>query len=184
MCDFYINLKIMSGLLYEITAIASVGIYAFYPREGNDKHCQKGISGFGIMDIGRSSGSLQDIPVLVRYNIALHPFNLLVAVNPLLGTRQRRTGAFAVNRTDCGLRRFASPKSYRPHKTILNLGKGIHRSPASEIVIDYLPLGVFLGQQSPLAAADIYEDDGIKYEKKSYLLRQLSMRIVPLIYFF
>lgn len=184
MCDFYINLKIMSGLLYEITAIASVGIYAFYPREGNDKHCQKGISGFGIMDIGRSSGSLQNIPVLVRYNIALHPFNLLVAVNPLLGTRQRRTGAFAVNRTDCGLRRFASPKSYRLHKTILNLGKGIHRPPASEIVIDYLPLGVLLGQQSPLAAADIYEDDGIKYEKKSYLLRQLSMRIVPLIYFF
>jgi len=169
MCDFYINLKIMSGLLYEITAIASVGIYAFCPREGNDKHSQKGISGFGIMDIGRSSGSLQDIPVLVRYNIALHPFNLLVAVNPLLGTRQRRTGAFAVNRTDCGLRRFASPKSCRLHKTILNL-----RPPTSEIVVYCLPFGVLLGQQSPLAAADIYEDDGIKYEKKGGTHRWLS----------
>ncbi len=63
MCDFYINLKIMSGLLYEITAIASVGIYAFYPREGNDKHCQKGISGFGIMDIGRGSGYPRPCPL-------------------------------------------------------------------------------------------------------------------------
>ncbi|WP_290147320.1 hypothetical protein, partial [uncultured Duncaniella sp.] len=68
--------------------------------------------------------------------------------------------------------------------TILNLGKCIHRSPTSEIVLYCLSFGVLLGQQSPLAAADIYEDDGIKYEKKSYLLRQLSMRIVPLIYFF
>ncbi|GEM_PF-3501450 len=166
MCDFHVNLKIMFGHLNEITVIASVGIYALYPWEGNDKHCQKGVCGFGIMDICRSCRSLQNISVLISYYIALHSFNFLVAVYSLLGTRQTRTGAFAVNGTNRGLRRLASPKSYRLHKTVLKLGKCVHRSPTSEIVVHCLSLGVFFGQQSPLAAADIYEDDGIKYEKK------------------
>ncbi len=58
MCYFDINSKIMFGRLNEITPIAPVCIYPLYPRESNDKHCQKSVCGFGIMYIGRSSGCL------------------------------------------------------------------------------------------------------------------------------
>ncbi len=49
MCNFYVNSKIMLGLLYEITAIASVGVYTPYPRKCDDQHCHQSVCGFGIM---------------------------------------------------------------------------------------------------------------------------------------
>lgn len=142
MCNLYVNSKIMLGLLYEITAIASVGVYTPYPRKCDDQHCHQSVCGFGIMNIGRSSGCSQNVTVLVCYYIAFHAFDRLVAVNSLLGTREGGTGTLTVNSSDSGLWRLASSKPDFLHKSVLKFGKGIHCSTASEIVIDYLPLGI------------------------------------------
>lgn len=116
------------------------------------------------MNIGRSSGCFQNVTVLVCYYIAFHAFDRLVAVNSLLGTREGGTGTLTVNSSDSGLWRLASSKPDFLHKSVLKFGKGIQRSPASEIVIDYLPLGVFCRKQPPLTAAYIDVNYRVKYE--------------------
>lgn len=166
MCDLDVNSKIMLGLLNEIPAISSVGIDAPNPWERNDKHCHKSVCRFGIMDIGRSCGCLQNIAVLIRYYIALYTLNLFVSVNALLGARQRRPGTLTVNGSDGRVWRLASLNPDFLHKTVLKFGKGIHGAPTSEIVIHYLPFGIFRRQHAPLATADVYVDYSVKYEKK------------------
>ncbi len=125
MCNLYVNSKIMLGLLYEITAIASVGVYTPYPGKCDDQHCHQSVCGFGIMNIGRSSGCSQNVTVLVCYYIAFHAFDRLVAVNSLLGTREGGTGTLTVNSSDSGLWRLASSKPDFLHKSVLKFGKGI-----------------------------------------------------------
>ena len=75
MCNLYVNSKIMLGLLYEITAIASVGVYTPYPRKCDDQHCHQSVCGFGIMNIGRSSGCSQNVTVFVCYCCFLSKFD-------------------------------------------------------------------------------------------------------------
>ncbi len=156
----------MPGLLYEITAIASVGVYTPYPGKCDDQHCHQSVCGSGIMNIGRSSGCFQNVTVLVCYYIALHASDFPVAVNSLLGTREGGTGTLTVDSSDRGLWRLASSKPDFLHMSVRKFGKGIHRSPASEIVIDYLPLGVFCRKQPPLTAAYIDVNYRVKYEEK------------------
>ena len=128
MCNLYVNSKIMPGLLYEITAIASVGVCTPYPRKCDDQHCQQSVCGFGIMNIGRSSGCFQNVSVLVCYYIALHAFDFLVALSSLLGTREGGTGTLTVDSSDSGLWRLASSKAdiarYFPDiEELLNWGR-------------------------------------------------------------
>jgi len=118
-----INSKIMFGFLNKISAIAPVGINSSYPWESDNEQSHKGICGFGIVNIGRGCRGLQDIAVLVSYNIALHAFNLLVAVNALLGAGQRGTGTLTVNGTDGRVGRLASFKPDFLHKSVLKFGK-------------------------------------------------------------
>ena len=92
MCDLYVNSKIMLALFYEISTIASVSIDASYPGKSDDKDCHKSVCRLGIMDIGRSCVYFQDISVLVCYYVMFHTFDLLIAVNSLLGTRKSGTG--------------------------------------------------------------------------------------------
>lgn len=170
--------------LYEISTITSVGIDSSDPGKSHDKHSHKSICGFGIVSVGRSGGCLQYVTVLIRYYIALHALDLLIPVNSLLRTRLAGARARTVNDTYGGLCGFASSESDLFHQTVFKFRERIHRAPAPEVVIYCLPLGIFLRQQPPLASADIYKDNRIKYEEKSYLLRQFSVRIVPFIYSF
>ncbi len=92
MCNLYVNSKIMLGLLYEITAIASVCVYTPYPRKCDDQHCHQSVCGFGIMNIGWSSGCFQNVAVLIYYYVAFHAFDLLVAVKFPFGNAGGRNG--------------------------------------------------------------------------------------------
>ena len=151
-----VNSKIMFGLLYEISTIASVSIDASYPWKSYDKHCHKSVSGFGIVNIGRGYGRLQNVTVLISYYVAFYALYLLIPVKSFLGTRKGGTGTLTVYGSNGRVWRFSSSESDFLHKAALKFRKGIHCAPAPEIVIDRLPLGVFLRKQSPLAAAHIY----------------------------
>lgn len=166
MGDFNVNSEIMLCRFDEIPAISPVRIDAPYSGESHHKHCHKRVCRFGVMDIRRSCGCLQNITILVSYYIAFHAFDFLIAVYPFLGTGQRGTGAFTVDSPDCRLGEFASPDPYLLYKTVLNFRKRIHCTPTTEIVIHSLPLGIFCRQQPPLAAAYIYVYYSVKHEKE------------------
>ncbi len=103
MGDFNVNSEIMLCRFDEIPAISPVRIDAPYSGESHHKHCHKRVCRFGVMDIRRSCGCLQNITILVSYYIAFHAFDFLIAVYPFWGTGQRGTGAFTVDSPDCRL---------------------------------------------------------------------------------
>ena len=87
-----VNSKIMFGLLYEISTIASVSIDASYPWKSDDKHRHKSVSGFGIVNIGRGCGRLQNVTVLISYYVAFYALYLLVPVNSFFGNEEEHNG--------------------------------------------------------------------------------------------
>lgn len=175
-----VNFKIMFGFLNEISAVVPVCVNSFYPWKRYDEQSHQSVCRSGFVNIGRDCGCLQYIAVLVRYDIEFHVFGLLVAVNALLRARQGGARTLTVNGTNRGVGCFSSSEPDFLHKPVLKFGKRSHSTPASEIVIHCLPFGIFCRQQAPLACADIYVDYRVKNEKKSYLLRQVSMRNFPL----
>ncbi len=84
--------KSFFGLLYEISTIASVSIDASYPWKSYDKHCHKSVSGFGIVNIGRGCGRLQNVTVLISYYVAFYALYLLIPVKSFFGNEEGRNG--------------------------------------------------------------------------------------------
>ncbi len=99
-----VNSKIIFGLLYEISTIASVSIDASYPWKSYDKHCHKSVSGFGIVNIGRGCGRLQNVTVLISYYVAFYALYLLIPSNPFWerGRAERELSLSMAPMVGCG----------------------------------------------------------------------------------
>ena len=166
----------MLGSFDKISSVSSVCINSLYPRESCDQQSYKSVSRFGIMNIRRSRCSFENVSVLVSYYIAFHSFNFLIAIDAFLRTRQCRARTLTVNGSYGGRFGFATSESYFLYKVILKLSESIHSAPASEVVVDNLPLRIFRGKQTPLATAHIDVDDCVKYEREFGIRMTTSMR--------
>ena len=127
-----VNSKIIFGLLYEISTIASVSIDASYPWKSYDKHCHKSVSGFGIVNIGRGCGRLQNVTVLISYYVAFYALYLLIPVKSFFGNEEGRKRELSLSMAPMvGCGDSPSSESDFLHKAVLKFRKGIHCAPSA-----------------------------------------------------
>ena len=94
-------------------------------------HCHKSVSGFGIVNIGRGCGRLQNVTVLISYYVAFYALYLLIPVKSFLGTRKGGTGTLTVYGSNGRVWRFSSSESDFLHKAVLKFRKGIPLRPSA-----------------------------------------------------
>ena len=100
------HLKIHSKIILDKPAkfpsVCRIGQCFLNPRVFQGKGHQQGISGFGIVNIGRSYLSTKNITILVSGDMTLDSLDFLVPVNALFRGRKCRLHALAVTRASEG----------------------------------------------------------------------------------
>lgn len=121
MCDHYINAEIMLRLLDEFATVSPVGIDSPYPVVSGDEQGDQGIRRLGIMNVRRCRHRLQNVTVLVCYDVAFHAFDLLVAIYTLLGSGKCGTCTGAVDGSDGRCLGFSSAEPQLTYQNFLEL---------------------------------------------------------------